>query len=166
MKPNKYTRRMDLYVNLARLGFTMEEADKLRRIEKTLHRWAEAECGDSNGSCSWMVERDEATDKPMFVRQWHDGKISRWPIPDRERGALKRLEAIVDSVSIRNVTTNAAHADYSNTAPDKLADKFGLWFYHQTDPRGTALYVGRKSDLRPNQELESCYSSAGVAVAD
>lgn len=139
---------MDLYTRLARLGFTMEEADKLRRIEKTLHRWAEHEC---NGN----IQRDEATDKPF----WHNstGRLVPLPIADRERGALRRLEEILLAVNQR--LFNAAEMAGENSFKS-------LWFYHQTDPRGATLYVGRKSDLRPGQDLSGCYSSAGVAVCD
>ncbi len=158
MKPNKYTRRMDLYNRLAKLGFTMEEADKLRRIEKTLHRWAEMECGDSNDHASWVIERDEKTGKPYRLycnHRVHPTNTTKTPIADRERGALKRLEAIIKTVNNRHEFIEYGQIKWTE-----------LWFYHQTDPRDVSVYVGRKSDLRPNQELSSCYSSAGVAVAD
>ncbi len=147
MKTNKYTRRMDLCVRLMRLGFTMEEADKLRRIEKTLHRWAEHEC---NG----VIQRHEEDDLPYY-----HGVCGERRIADRERGALKRLEAIVAGVNQRML----ADAIKDGTAHLTVHP---LWFYHQTDPRGCSVFVGRKSDLRPDQEPESCYSSVGVAVAD
>lgn len=35
----------DMIRNLERLGFTWEEAQKLKRIERALHSWAESECG-------------------------------------------------------------------------------------------------------------------------
>ncbi len=150
MKPNKYTRRMDLYNRLAKLGFTTEEADKLRRIEKTLHRWAEY-------CCNGEIQRDEQTQIPYWHTQRGPKDFPRVKIADRERGALKRLEAIVTAVNTRLMQESKDTPDFSSKM---------LWFYHQTDPRGVSVYVGRKSDLRPNQELSSCYSSAGVAVAD
>jgi aryl carrier-like protein len=33
------------------IGF--DDANTLRRAEKTLHRWAELECGDGNNYASW-----------------------------------------------------------------------------------------------------------------
>lgn len=112
------------FASMADLGFSYDESVKLRRIEMTLHRWSELECGDSNDYCSWSVERDETTQKPYLVTYPHsEGKSRRRLIADRESGALRRLQQIM-----------AKHAD--------------LWFYHQTDPRGCALYIGRKTDLR------------------
>lgn len=93
----------------------MEEALKLRRIEMTLQRWGELECGDSNDHCSWSIERDETTGKPYRCVYPHQGQMRRYAIADRERGALKRLQAIM-----------AAHPDYAA--------------YHQTDPWGANLH--------------------------
>jgi len=154
MKPNKYQRRTDLYNRLAKLGFTMEEADKLRRIEKTLHRWAEHEC---NG----MIQRDgdDCQGKPLWVMQNpFDGGMVKMPIADRERGALRRLEAIVAAVNKRRSFTTKLHPDEQVVCE--------LWFYHQTDCRGCSVFIGRKSDLRQGQDLSGCYSSLGVAVCD
>ena len=101
-----------------RLGIPIEDANILRRAQLTLHRWAELECGDGNDYASWAIERDETTDKPYMCRYPHDGKMHRSPVADREAGALRR----VAEVCKRN----------------------SLHFYHQTDPRGCALYVARE----------------------
>lgn len=100
-----------------RTGVTvsLEDARALRRAELTLQRWGEGECGDSGPSYSWAIERDEDTGKPFRVVYPHDGKPRRYPIADREAGALRRIDAI--------------------------CKRLGLHFYHQTDPRGCALYV-------------------------
>lgn len=122
MRDTKAERLARLLNQLAALGFTYAEAQRLRRIQSTLHRWAEAEC---NGE----IEHDETTGKPVRRFQWRafgQGpglSNTRFPIPDRETGALKQLAAIM-----------AAHK--------------GLWAYHQGDPRGCALYVGRKAALK------------------
>ena len=91
------------------------DVEALRRIEKTLHRWGELECGDGNAHASWCITRDETTGKPYMEVHPHNGKERRHPVADRERGALKRLAA--------------------------LCKRLGLHFYYQTDPRGCALYV-------------------------
>ena len=52
---------------LQSLGFTQSEAESLRRISMTLHRWHELACGDSNKYCSWSIERDPDTEKPWMV---------------------------------------------------------------------------------------------------
>jgi hypothetical protein len=100
------------------VSLTFAQAHALRRAELTLQRWAELECGDSNDYASRGLERDEATGRPYMVVIPHkgDGKARRYPVADRERGALKRVASVCKDA--------------------------GLNFYHQCDPRGCALYVG------------------------
>lgn len=122
---------------LSRMGIDETTANKLRRISLTLQRWAELECGTDNGA----IERDETTDKPFYVRQYQLGgqwKSSRYPVADREKGALKRLGAIMASF------------------PELLA-------YHQGDCRGAALYILRREQLQAGESLDSVYSR-GIAV--
>lgn len=118
---------------LHRLGLDTGDINALLRIEKTLHRWAEREC---NGE----VEVDEETGKAFAMR--FESSQRAYQAANRERGALKRLAAIM--------------ARYPKLAA-----------YQQGDPRGCALYVYRKADLCvsvPADTIESCYSSVGVAV--
>ncbi len=126
MRNTKAQRTARFYDGMARLGIGFEDANKLRRIEMTLHRWAELECGDSNEYASWSIERDEETEKPYMVTHQHSPHFgpttSRHRVADREAGALRRLGRIL--------------AAYPDLIP-----------YHQTDPRGCALYILRKSDL-------------------
>lgn len=69
---------------LQSLGFSRTEAESLRRISMTLHRWYERECG-TDGGC---IERGEKTGRAY----WLDSTTGRrWAIPDRENGARKRL---------------------------------------------------------------------------
>ena len=133
-------RTTNLIQRIVALGFTSGEARQLLRIEKTLHRWAEQECGDSNDWASWSIERDEATNRPFRVTHPHKAgsKVRRESIPDRENGALRRLASIT--------------ARYPE-----------IYGYHQTDPRGCALYLLRASDIRPGEQLDSIYSR-GLAV--
>ena len=97
------------------VNISINDARTLRRAEKTLHRWSELECGNSNDYASWCIERDELTDKPYMVTHPHKGSVRRRPVPDRERGAIKRVAA--------------------------LCERLGLHYFHQTDPRGCSLYV-------------------------
>jgi hypothetical protein len=124
---------------LSELGFTREESEQLRRIEMTLHRWCEQECGDGNDFASWAIERDDTTGKPYRCVYPHTGKMHRTPIADREAGALRRLNTIM----IRHP---------------------GLHYYYQTDCRGCALYIVRQSDIPNGATLDSCYTR-GIAVA-
>lgn len=135
--PSAYERSHKLALRIARVTgvyVSIEDASILRRAEKTLHRWAELECGDGNAYASWSIERDETTDKPFMVTYPHTGKTRRHAVPDRERGALRRVAA--------------------------LCKRLGLYWYHQTDPRGCALYVAAV-ELSDNS-----YSSRGVACCD
>ena len=128
----------NLVNRLGNIGFVWNEIDELIRIERTLHRWSELECGNSDDFKSWHVERDETTDKPFMVTHSHSSdKSSRWSIPDRENGALRRLGKMM-----------------------KLHD--GIRFYHQTDPRGCALYIIDDASI-PDADLHRLYSR-GIAV--
>ena len=115
------------------LGF--DDANTLRRAERTLHRWAELECGDGHG----CIERDGETGVPYYYRSDHSYLDSNDPrayhrIADKEAGALRRIA--------------------------EVCTRTGLHFYHQTDPRGCALYVSSKP-LQAND-----YSGAGVACCE
>ena len=116
-----YTKNAELaaiLTNRTGVNVPLADAETLRRAELTLHRWAELECGDSDNYKSWAIERDEKTDKPYMVTYPHDGEVRRRAIPDRERGALRRVA--------------------------QLCADLGLYYFHQTDPRGCALYVSTK----------------------
>jgi hypothetical protein len=118
---------------VTRLGIDPDDATALARISRTLQRWAEAECGDST-----LIERDEDTGIPHRVIWPHRSeRPTRYRIPDRETGALKRLGRIM--------------ARYPH-----------LVAYHQTDPRGAAVYVLRRDDLGTDP-IDRCYTR-GVAV--
>lgn len=97
-----------------RYNFIADHARTLRRAQLTLHRWAEEEC---NGTVQRIESKDPDIDgKPMrWVIPNYRAPFSIGPIPDREAGALRRVEQVCKTA--------------------------GLHYYHQTDPRGCALYV-------------------------
>ena len=109
-----------LALRIERLGVSCTPSDAaiLRRAQLTLHRWAELECGDGNAYASWSIERDEETGKPYRCVYTHSGTTSRTQVQDKEAIALKRVAG--------------------------LCKRLGLHFYHQTDPRGCALWVSRQ----------------------
>lgn len=115
-------RKVETLRRLESLGIPWEQCFTLWRAQLTLLRWAEGECGTGNDWASWHIERDEKTGTPYRVTIPNKGTERRERIPDREKGALRRVKAIVEAVP-------------------------GLTFYHQTDPRGCSLYVGKASDL-------------------
>ena len=149
----RLTRQND---TLRALGFTQDEAEALRRISMTLHRWHERECGDSNDYATYGVERDEQTGKPFMVHHGHNGKSSRWPVADRETGAKKRLAAILKG---RNGRVWREAGFSTPTTPEEAT----LEAYIQTDPRGAALYILRPGDV-PQGEDPAAYYSRGICV--
>lgn len=144
MTKNEAQRRARLDTYLLTLGFTDSEVASLRRINSTLQRWYELECGSEHG----VIERDDATGKPYWVnytRRYlgaNDARM-RSPVADREAGALRRLARIIKA---RNARTDAPVSTYV-----------------QTDPRGAALYILRPGDIPEGTSVESCYTR-GVCV--
>lgn len=108
------------------ISLSFADVNALRRAQLTLHRWAELECGTDNG----CIERDEYSGIPQWRYASDTGKYCGYPVPDREAGALKRIQAICQANS--------------------------LHYYHQTDPRGCALYVS-------NAPLSDSHYTNGVA---
>jgi len=135
MTKTEFKRRQHLTAALTGLGFTVEEVDKLRKISNTLRRWFERECGTDGGA----IERDEETGKPFF----RNDRGHRWPVPDLEAGAYKRLAAIMAARNGREAVTLAT--------------------YIQGDPRGAALYILRPGDVPEGQDA-GAYYSRGLCV--
>ena len=128
MKHRKY----DCLPILAALGFSRSDAETLRRISMTLHRWHELECGTSSG----VIEREENTGAPYLC--WYNANDRYYSrVADRETGALKRLKAIM-----------AAHP--------------ALQSYVQGDPRGAPLYILRAGDVPEGQSADAYYSRGVV----
>jgi len=145
--------KFELFSRLQSLGFTYDEAAQLRRIEMTLQRWGELECGDGNEYGSWAIERDEATEKPYMVRHHYrhgQGKdsVTRYAVADREAGALRRLAKIVLA---RNSRGNAGN---------------WVYYYHQGDCRGCNLYLLTREQLTQDGALLPIdqYYTRGLAV--
>jgi hypothetical protein len=145
-------RKFELFAGLARLGFTYDESAALRRIEMTLQRWGEAECGNGNDCASWGIEREENTGKPFLVTHPHNGKSYRRPIADREAGALRRLAAIVAARNDRN-TAGRTEAESSPQT---------VFAYHQGDCRGCNLYLLTRQQIGAD-DISSIYTR-GLAV--
>lgn len=85
----------------------------------------------------------ETGSKPFMVNHHYmhgAGKdtVTRTLIADRERGALRRLAVI-------------------------MAKYPGYQAYHQTDPRGAALYILRSGDVPEGESLSRVYTN-GIAV--
>lgn len=126
---------------LQRAGISAEDIQPLRRISMTLHRWFELECGTGTDTVSESVERDETTGKPFHRIQYmgRSGWIDkRYPIADREKGAMKRLDAF--------------RAKYLN-----------IIFYVQSDPRGCALYAVTSDKVRAGEDVGAVYNR-GIAI--
>jgi len=112
------------------ISLDFDDANTLRRAERTLQRWAELACGNERG----CIERDETSGIPQWRYADDIGKYYGYRIADKEAGALRRIA--------------------------EVCERTGLHYFHQTDPRGCALYVS-------NQPLpDNNYSSAGVACCE
>ena len=134
MNKTELSCRIEQTRRLGALGFSQGEAETLRRISLALHRWDEHAC---NGE----VETD-LDGKTYSVHQggpWNGWKVARYPTPNRETGAIRRLGLM-------------------------MADHPGWYFYHQSDPRGAALYLYKPADLMPGQSVDSYYSTVGVCI--
>lgn len=133
-------------------GFASHDAFALRRASMTLHRWHELECGDGNEYGSWAIARGRKAGKEFehdddgkpFLEHHHHlhgrGKdyVTYTAIPDRERGARKRIAEILKRYP-------------------------GFSAYVQGDPRGCALYIMRPSDVKAGEDVSSVYTR-GIAV--
>lgn len=134
---------------LLELGFTRDEATQLRRISLTLHRWFEHEC---NGTI--QRDGDNGDGEPYWYNTTTGRKIGK--APDRERGAMKRLQTII---AARNDRIKNADRDDITYGPNGGI----LRPYIQSDPRGASLYILRPGDVPKGQDAASCYNR-GVCV--
>lgn len=149
--------KFELFQRLQNLGFTYEEAVQLRRIEMTLQRWGELECGNDNGRASYCVNRDEVTGKPYMEIHPYSGPMRRYPVADREAGALRRLSSIVEGRNNRLRSFDARRCSFMGH----------VFAYHQGDPRGCALYLLTRAQLTGHDGKTlpmDQYYTRGVAV--
>ena len=133
--------------HLLKLNISWDDAHALRRIAMTLQRVHELECGDSNSYCSWSLTRGHKAKDGTFTYDDdgntylevhpHHGEVRYQKTPDRERGAYKRLSAIMERY------------------PE-------LTHYIQGDPRGCPLYIAKKSDIE-GKDMDIAYNR-GIAV--
>ena len=104
---------------------SFKDAETLRKAERTLHRWAERECGWStagpNGASMALVRDEDGDDKPYLEIHPNVGLKTQWVrVSDRETGALRRVA--------------------------EVCERNGLDYYHQGDPRGCSLYISQAGD--------------------
>lgn len=123
-------------------GIAYDDAVALRRISMTLRRWHELECGTGDDNADYHVERDN-DNKPHLVVYYHSrpgpaNHTYKRRVPDRETGALKRLDKIMQR--------------YPDLKP-----------YVQGDPRGCALYILRPTDVPQGADADAYYSR-GIPV--
>ena len=146
---------------LLNLGFTREEAEQLRRISMILHRWHERECGTDH-SClvrgRWNRETAsfeyDDNGQPYYEFSGASGKRRYSPTRDRQRGAVKRLRAILDA---RNERKRGPAAE------NETAEDVDVRAYVQGDPRGAALYILRPGDVPAGKDVHAYYDR-GICV--
>jgi hypothetical protein len=144
---------------LMALGFTRDEAEQLRRISLTLHRWHELECGMDSCCISRgrLVDGEFVYDDdgaPFYEFAGASGRNRYQRIPDRETGALRRLNAIIGQRNGRPALVNGRLC---------AAPGGPLGYHVQTDPRGAALYILRPDDVPAGKDVDSYYSR-GICV--
>lgn len=102
-----------------RLDIPAADMDALIRSARTLRKWFELQCGDSNKSASFVLVQDE-TDGRWYMEHhpYNGAKSWRVRVVDREKGARARVA--------------------------EICGRLGLHFHVQTDPRGAALRVSRE----------------------
>ena len=112
--------------------FSAAEWASLKRLAGTIHQWNEDEC---NGAIQWEGDNEE-TPRRYYLDD-HGTYTRPGPvIVDKESRALESAR--------------------------KIASKHGLSIYHQTDPRGIALYVYNAADSKGR--IDELYSSIGKPV--
>jgi hypothetical protein len=65
MRTTKRQRQARFFDMMTRVGFNTTETETLLKAERTLQRWAEAECGTGTDTHTVSIERDETTGKPF-----------------------------------------------------------------------------------------------------
>jgi len=124
---------LELQIRAEKYGIKISVTDAriLRRAEMTLRRWDEKRCGWSTpgpfGASYALVRDDEGCECGCKERPYleiHPNKglnTGMEQVPDLERGAIKRIEAVCKKYAAPNGSP--------------------LKYYHQSDPRGASLYI-------------------------
>lgn len=162
MTKKEAIRQNEQEARLLELGFTVQEANQLRRISMTLHRWYELECG-TDSYClvrgKWNKETasfDYDDDGDAYYEYANGSGRNRYSkTADRETGAKKRLQAIINARNKRR--HDQGFAVYGLEAPPNLTT------YLQTDPRGAVLYIIRPGDV-PEGKAVTSYYDRGICV--
>ena len=161
-------RQTDQQNRLMGLGFTADEADQLRRISMTLHRWHERECG-TDSAClvrgRWNHENQtfEYDDHGFAFEEYANGSGRRryHRVPDREQGALQRLRRIISDRNQRVITATPEPDTIQGCVDNAI--NLSVRPYIQADPRGAALYLLRPGDV-PEGEDAGSYYTRGIVV--
>ena len=140
MEPTKNQQTARFFNLMSENGFTHDETSALLKAERALRKWGELECGTGDGNRSVHIFRDESG-KPFYSVQFYAG--GQWreriqPRRDTEKAALAKVDAI-------------------------MARKTGFRTYHQTDPRGCALYIIRPGDIEAGENVHALYNR-GIAL--
>ena len=91
----------------------------------------------SEQECNGEIQRDDETGKPYRWLSYGGTAKARYSTPDRETGSLKRCQ--------------------------EIAERYGLKFFHQLDPRGCQVHIYRESDLQ-GSDIGSVYPTQAHAI--
>lgn len=176
---------------LTAIGISTFDAENLRRISMTLHRWHELECGTETGA----VERDEVPSGNWYpaINRWHDQTgIAHLIKEDGGAACGSRLTLGGGFAKASDAGTHECrqcariakrpgktywYNSYSGkkySTPDRetgalkrlakvMAKYPTLAAYVQGDPRGASLFILRPGDVPDGASVDSYYSR-GIAV--
>lgn len=157
---------------LQSLGISRADAESLRRISMTLHRWHELECGDSDEHGSWTVTRGRSE---MRYGQHADGHGPHRVFLYDDNGKpfiehhvhMWRRDPATGKQVCRTATLYTPTPDREAGARKRLAEIMAryptLTAYVQGDPRGAALYILRPGDVPAGEDV-GAYYNRGIAV--
>ena len=171
MKQSKTEAVLRLGQRLAALGFSAAEVVELLRIERTLQRWAELECGNGNDYGSWAIEREE-TDVYRCANKHESasgGACAECGKPSYLRRQAGKPFMVYHHYQYGQggSVTRTPVADREAGALKRLgrimAGKVGVVAYHQGDCRGCMLWIVPTDKVPKGAMVDSCYTN-GIAV--
>ena len=137
-------RKYDCIAHLVRAGIEYDDAQALRRIAMTLHRWHELECGDGNNYGSWSIERIPVTRRT--VKGDHSVGGVRVPVTVPKGTECKLVEnasgtdggmwAVADVSKVKGSNPHDLEHRYVFIAADDVAELPFLVHHHYMHGRG------------------------------
>lgn len=149
------------------IDISFDDANALRRAAKTLQRWSENECGNSDNYKSWAIERDEedTANCTQCGHNWygdtaltHNCPKCGDPAPIRHKATDKPFMVIHPHDGSKTIRHKIADREAGALKRvGEICKRNGLHFYHQGDPRGCPLFIAK-------EKLDQSNYNNGVAI--